>query len=191
MKKLRRILASAAIAAALSVGSAEAHLIDLGEFYTPNVLANPGAEADYIETFLGLGFDLTYLNKWNAPKEDGTGGGFEGGGAVDDDKFSVDPGGISNTQEIEWDLTGTGYAALYVLVKDGKTADGHYYRLYEVSDDQTVVGGPDLVTLDNPVKDISHIAWFGARASVPDGGLTLTMLGFALAGLGLVRLRFN
>ena len=166
----------------------QASLIDLGvRLIPPPPLGNPSAEADWIEGDQGLTFGLEYLEKF-----DTGGGGFDGGGLAPDSgpaSYTVtNPGGAA-TSDITWDLTGTGKEALYVLVKDGKDggpggSGNFYYHLYEVSDDQAVVGGPDTVTI-NYAKDISHISWFGGPAtSVPDGGAAIILLGVSLLGMG-------
>jgi hypothetical protein len=84
-------------------------------------------------------------------------------------------------------LTGSGWGATYLLIKDGDVAGGWLYRLYVVTDDQFLVGGG---TIDFELYDrqISHVTWFGTPGgTVPDGGMTLTLLGSALFGLGLLR----
>jgi hypothetical protein len=199
MNLSRRILASFAVVAllaAVAAKPAEAHLISLGTYFLASPLGSPSAEAAWIESVVSGAPDLTYLNKWDGES------GFDNvpPGAVDEIHFDVDPGGESSTQTIEWDLTGTGYSALYVLIKDGEADDPStpsdhtklaYYRLYEVSSDQTIIGGPDEVAFTSPAKDISHISWYGVVSSVPDGGATIMLLGTALVGLGALRRKFQ
>ena len=43
-------------------------------------------------------------------------------------------------------------------------------------------------TFDDPVRDISHISFFGSPGGgVPDGGATVMLLGAGLGALGMVR----
>jgi hypothetical protein len=183
MKLARGILVTAAVATLLSGRPAEAGLIDLGTAFLSSPLGSPSAEADWIEDRADLAHDLTYLNKWDAG-----GSGFDSvpPGAVTSSHFTVTPGGAETSQLITWDLAGTGYAAQYVLIKDGKTPEGHYYRLYEVTADQ-VITGTDTVRFTNPEKNISHIAWYGVPAAVPDGGATVALLGLGFIALGVAR----
>lgn len=167
---------------------ANAHL-NLEAYYELDaVIGNPAEEADWIETELSLAFDLSYLNKYNYG-----GGGWDGGGEVDDANFSVDPLAGEPTQaDIEWDLTGTGFTASYVLVKDGRDNGKFLYSLYSVSADQSVVGGPDTVQVNADAdKAISHIAWYGVPGSggptVPDGGTAIVLLGMGLVGMAALR----
>jgi hypothetical protein len=63
------------------------------------------------------------------------------------------------------------------------------YRFYGVSADETFVGS-GTVTFDDPVKNISHISFFGSptqQHGVPDGGTTVILLGGALSVLGMAR----
>jgi len=179
---------SAIAAAVVLVGLptvAQAHLIDLtpGGFGVASVIGNPADEADFIENFVGLDFDLLYLEKFD------NGTGFDGLGAAPDSgiaNYSVDTASLL-AQDIEWDLTGSGHEALFVLAKNGKAGgpNGDFlYHLYGVSPDQRTIGGPDTVSI-NGAKDISHISWFGgpSTADVPDGGATCILLGSSLLGM--------
>ena len=61
------------------------------------------------------------------------------------------------------------------------------YRFYGVSADETLIGS-GTVTFDNPVRNISHISFFGSPGGqVPDGGTTVMLLGAALGSLGMAR----
>jgi hypothetical protein len=73
------------------------------------------------------------------------------------------------------------------LIKDGNVqSSGMIYRFYDVTPGQEVVGF-GTVTFDNPVRNISHVTFFGCAGAVPDGGTTLMLLGAALGSLGMVR----
>jgi hypothetical protein len=76
------------------------------------------------------------------------------------------------------------------LIKSGNVrGSGMLYRFYGVSADEKVIGA-GTVTFDNPVKNISHISFFGSPTltrSVPDGGTTVMLLGGALSVLGVAR----
>jgi hypothetical protein len=197
MKKLAGVLAGVALVALVATSPAQASIIpydngDDGYFLLDGPLGNPAAEEAFIEALVGG--DVTYLNKYNYDT------GFEGGGAVNPGGNFFDQGaaGGSNTKTISWDLTGSGFGANYVLIKDGTVdnpnpppTNAHLYRLYVVTDDQFLIGGGDVSFLPDFNKNISHVSWFGSPAGVPDGGMTLTLLGCALVGLGALRRRFS
>ena len=100
----------------------------------------------------------------------------------------------ANSWDISWDLTGSGFGLDGLLIRDGKIpdTDNMLYRFYGVSADETFVGS-GTVTFDDPVKNISHISFFGSPGSptqqhgVPDGGTTVMLLGGALSVLGMAR----
>jgi hypothetical protein len=189
MKRRAAVLASVAAMALMAASPAQADLIPFdngnsGYYLFASPLGSPSDEAAWIASVTGA--DVTYLNKFNY----GSTGGFDNTGAVGSASF--DPGGSAKGTEktISWNLTGTGYEASYVLIKNG-TVGGHLYRLYMVTDDQAI-SGSGTVTFGPiyPSKQISHVGWFGSGAtSVPDGGTTLLLLGSALVGLGALRRR--
>jgi hypothetical protein len=187
MNTMQKFMLTIVSVAAFSVGTAQASLIDLGLFSLNGPLGSPQDEADWIESVIPLGYDLIYLEKYNY------GTGFDGTGAAPDSgqaDYTVDPTIQGPNADITWDLTGTGFTASYVLVKDGVDAGKHLYRLYDVTDDQATVGSDD-VTINND-KNISHIAWYGQRDSgggVPDGGATVALLGFGMVAVGYLRRR--
>lgn len=90
---------------------------------------------------------------------------------------------------VSWNLTGTGYEMVAVLLKNGRHAGA---TLYGVSDCQALVSLGDLATMLNPDAGgrggISHISFFGrTHTDLPDGGTTVVLLGCALAAVALVR----
>ncbi len=79
----------------------------------------------------------------------------------------------------------------YLLVKDGKQTPAWY--LFNL----TLLGwnGTDDLVLSGfwPAQgSISHVTLYGTTSTnrVPDGGMTISLLGSALVGLGLLRRRF-
>jgi hypothetical protein len=163
-----------------------------GPFSRP-VLSGDQAETDFVSGVAG--FDVLMLAKME-----------DNNGATTIDVSSVLTGKpylfstttpLGNTADVNWVLTGSGYEIDYVLVKDGKApgtvgagSANIYYNLYEVINNQFVVGG-DTVTIDGS-KGISHISFFGRQFDqpgppVPDGGMTLILLGGALFSLASVR----
>jgi VPDSG-CTERM motif len=166
-----------------------AHLLAPHQFFTNGPIGNPSAELNYLQTHGGGIYQPTflpatsqYLGKYNA------GGPFENGALNISQYVSINV--ISgNTWEVSWNLTGSGFTLDGVLIKDGNVqGKGHLYRFYGVSADETLVGS-GTVTFDNPVKNISHITFFGSPGGngVPDGGATLMLLGAALSALGVAR----
>jgi hypothetical protein len=122
------------------------------------------------------------LGKFNA------GGPFENG-AINISQFVTINEVSGNTWEISWNLTGSGFTLDGVLIKDGNVqGKGHIYRFYGVSADEALIGA-GTVTFDDPVRDISHISFFGSPGGqgVPDGGATVMLLGAGLGALGMVR----
>jgi hypothetical protein len=78
----------------------------------------------------------------------------------------------------------------YLLVKDGAQTPAWY--LFNL----TALGWTGTQQLDLsgfwPQQGaISHVALYGGTVTVPDGGMTITLLGSTLVGLGLLRRKFN
>jgi hypothetical protein len=178
MKILKYMVVTAIAVAGLALQS-NASLINLGllQPLPSSPIGNEQAEADYLENYLSLSYQLhPVLPKieFSAPKP--------------------------TSYQISWDLTDTGFQLNFVLVKDGAaagTGGDQLYRLYGVTDDQRLASGsPQTVIIDqdnneSPDKEISHITFFGTGgAAVPDGGATVMLLGSALACLGALRRRF-
>ena len=71
-----------------------------------------------------------------------------------------------------------------MLIKDGSiagTQGDQLYRFYGISPEE-LTNGSGTVTFDNPVKDISHLSFFGCPGEhVPDGGMTVTLMGLGLS----------
>ena len=67
-----------------------------------------------------------------------------------------------NTWNISWNLTGSGLGLDGLLIKSGNVrGSGMLYRFYGVSANEKVIGS-GTVMFDNPVKNISHISFFGS-----------------------------
>lgn len=189
MKTLQKIGLGCMLLALLAVSS-EAHLILEG--YWDFGTGPSGGEADevlWIEGELGLN-GVVHLGKMmeTGPEADPL-------NLLDDGYITVS--GYFNsdvdTVTVSWDLTGTGYEMVAVMLKDGQPAGT---TLYSVSSDQRFISAGDQVTILNPTAEglggISHVSFFGrSTKDVPDGGTTLVMLGCALAGIGLIGRRLR
>jgi hypothetical protein len=166
--------------------NASAHLLDPHQFFTDGPIGNPASELNYLQTNGGGSYQPTFLPatseflfKQNA------------NGSTDGDfgqYFTVNMVS-SNSWEISWNLTGSGFTLDGVLIKDGNVqGQGMLYRFYGVSADETLIG-EGTVTFDDPRRGISHISFFGSPGGngVPDGGTTVMLLGAALGVLGMAR----
>ena len=163
-----------------------AHLLAPFQFFTNGPIGNPAAELNYLQTHGGGTYQPTFLpgtsqflfKQNNDGTTDGTFGQY----------FTVNQ--VSgNSWDISWNLTGSGFILDGMLIKDGNVhGQGMLYRFYGVSADETLIGS-GTVTFDNPVKNISHISFFGSPGGgqVPDGGTTVMLLGAALGALGIAR----
>lgn len=180
---------------------AYADAIFVNTYFESGPIGNPSDEADWIETILGLDYDLVFLYK-----NDAAAGDVEG--AVSASHFTA-PLGTGSTG-ISWDLTSTGYELYYILLKDGSHTDdplsGHLYTLYSVTADQFLSSnGTQTVGFVDPTpwpppyvyyqKSISHISFFGVEGQgtgiIPEPG-TLLLLGTGVVALGILgRRRFR
>ena len=162
-----------------------AHLLAPYQFFTAGPIGNPAAELTYLQTHGGGSYQPTFLpgtsqflfKQNNDGSTEGNFGQF----------FTVNQ--VSgNAWDISWNLTGSGFTLDGMLIKDGNVqGGGMLYRFYGVSADETLVGS-GTVTFDNPVRNISHISFFGSPGGqVPDGGTTVMLLGAALGSLGMAR----
>jgi hypothetical protein len=78
---------------------------------------------------------------------------------------------------------------LYLLVKDGNNQPiWYFYNLGNIWDGQETLKLQDFWPSNG---SISHVALYGTSTTVPDGGMTLILLGGALVGLETVRRRFR
>jgi hypothetical protein len=78
----------------------------------------------------------------------------------------------------------------YLLVKDGNQEPAWYlFNLTALS--WTGTQTLDLSGFWPNQGAISHVALYGTRTQVPDGGMTISLLGSALVGLGLLRRKLN
>jgi VPDSG-CTERM motif len=159
-----------------------AHLLDPVQFFHNGSIGNPAAELAYLQSNSYLPATSQYLGKYNA-------GGVVENGAINISTFVTVTEVGSNTWDISWNLTGSGFTLDGVLIKDGNVqGKGMLYRFYGVSADEALVGS-GTVTFDNPVRGISHITFFGSPGGgqVPDGGTTVMLLGAALGSLSMAR----
>jgi hypothetical protein len=182
MNKLKYLGAVLIAVAGLGLSQAQAHLLDPEQFFTAGPIGNGQAERDFLVNTGRLPATSEFLGKYNQ------GGVFEDG-AINISQYVTITETASNTWEISWNLTGSGFTLDGVLIKDGRVqGKGHIYRFYGVSADEALVGS-GTVTFDDPVRNISHISFFGSPGGngVPDGGATLMLLGAALGSLGMAR----
>jgi VPDSG-CTERM motif len=182
MNKLKYIGAVLIAVAGLGLQQAQAHLLDPVQFFTNGPIGNPSDEVTYLQGQGLLPATSQFLFKMN---NDGSTEGAFG------QYFTINM--VSgNTWEVSWDLTGSGFTLDGALIKDGRVqGNGMIYRFYGVSADETVAGS-GTVTFDNPVRNISHISFFGSPGGqVPDGGTTVMLLGAALSSLGAARRFFK
>jgi len=180
MNKLKYVAAVLIAVAGLSLQQAQAHLLDPVQFTTQNPIGSGTDENTFLQGQGLLPATSQFLGKFEAE------GGFENG-AINISQFVTINQLSGNTWEISWNLTGSGFTLDGVLIKDGRAGGGELYRFYGVSADEALVGS-GTVTFDNPVRDISHISFFGSSGpGVPDGGTTLMLLGAALGSLGMAR----
>jgi VPDSG-CTERM motif len=163
-----------------------AHLLAPFQFFTNGPIGNPAAELNYLQTHGGGSYQPTFLPATSQflfkMNNDGTTDGDFG------QYFAINM--VSgNTWDISWNLTGSGFTLDGLLIKDGNVQGlGMLYRFYGVSADEVLVGS-GTVTFDDPVKNISHISFFGSPGGqqVPDGGTAVMLLGAALGVLGIAR----
>jgi VPDSG-CTERM motif len=182
MNKLKYFAAVLIAVAGMGLQQAQAHLLDPDQFFTAGPIGNGTDENAFLQNRGSLPATSQFLGKYNQ------GGVFENG-AINISSYVSVTEVSGNTWEISWNLTGSGFTLDGVLIKDGRVqGKGHIYRFYGVSDDQALVGS-GTVTFDDPVRDISHISFFGSPGGngVPDGGTTLMLLGAALGSLGMAR----
>jgi hypothetical protein len=184
MNKLKYLTAILIAIAGLGLQQAQAHLLDPDQFFHSGPIGNPTNELNHLQNNGGPFLPATskfLFKKNNNGSTDGDFGDF----------FTVSMT-TGNSWDISWKLAGSGFGFDGVLIKDGNVqGSGMLYRFYGVSADEKFVGS-GTVTFDDPVKNISHIGFFGSPGSptqhgVPDGGTTVMLLGGALSVLGMAR----
>lgn len=159
---------------------AMADVFHVEDFLLEDILGDPDAELAFVQEETGDP-TLQFLAKKN---EDGSPD--EGDLA---DEFMVSFMGIS--ADVSWDLTGTGFAMGWILIKDGAIEGDHLYGLWGVTDDQAIIGGGEVGFVDQE-RDVSHVSFFGFPGvngeEVPEPSILL-VLGAGLLGLGIRRRR--
>ena len=180
MNKLKYIAAILIAVAGLGLQQAQAHLINPITFDVNLNNYNPDTEMAHLQSQSMLPGTSQFLFKQNNDNTtDGNFGQYFTINMVD-----------GNTWDITWNLTGSGFTLDGVLIKDGSIDHGgtQHFRFYGVSDDE-ITSGAGTVEFVNPVRNISHVVFFGSEGStnVPDGGSTVMLLGAALGSLGMAR----
>jgi hypothetical protein len=188
MNKMKYLAAVLIAVSGLGLQQAQAHLLDPFQFTTANPIGNPADDLAYLQSHGGGSYQPTFLPATSQflfkQNNDGTTDGNFG------QYFTVTHNGTTNTWTVSWDLTGSGFTLDGVFIKDGVSSPHNLlYRFYGVSADEALKSDtPQIVTFDNPVKNISFVEFFGSPGgSVPDGGTTVMLLGTALGSLGMVR----
>jgi protein with PEP-CTERM/exosortase system signal len=185
MNKMKYLAAVLIAVAGMGLQQAQAHLLPPTQFFHAGPIGNPDAENTYLQNNGHLPATSQYLGKFNRN---------------DDNTSTIENGAINistyvtvvfsgNSATISWNLTGSGFTLDGLLIKDGNVqGKGQLYRFYGVSADETTEGSGTVI-FDNPVKNISHITFFGSPGGngVPDGGTTVMLLGAALGSLGMAR----
>lgn len=160
-----------------------AHLLAPDQFFTSSPIGSGTDENTYLQNAGLLPATSQFLFKQDS---DGTTDGDFG------QYFTVSI--VDNVATITWNLTGSGFTLDGVLIKDGSeagTGGDQLYRFYGVSPDEALIGS-GTVTFDDPIKNISHVSFFGSPGgAVPDGGTTVMLLGAALGSLGMARRFLN
>lgn len=124
---------------------------------------------------------------------------------IDKDEFDDPPVGTTDTEsflqvtitnfehpgeaDISWDLTGSGWQARYVAVKDGDSlGTGIKWVQYEVASDQWITGGGTVSTALDGDGCISHISLYATRGpSIPDPASVFLLGSACLIGFAGVR----
>ena len=168
-----------------------AHLLAPYQFFTAGPIGNPANELSYLQTHGGGSYQPTFLPATSQylGKRENT-GSWENGinGTFQIQNYVTVTVVSGNTWNVSWNLTNSGFTMDGMLIKDGNAgAQGMLYRFYGVSADEALIGS-GTVTFNDPVKNISHITFFGSPGgTVPDGGTTVMLLGAALSTLGVAR----
>jgi hypothetical protein len=201
MKKMMMLAMVCVMALSFTATDAQATALAVGDlqylgFYTSPEPSSPTDEVGYINNLITLtsGQTFTTIGTKTYTRLDSTlVGPFDS--AVTGDTIKKD--GASKTNNTI-DLGLGGYT--YLVGKyDGTQGGGYVWLITDVSGIVTVPGelpglvtNPDGTTSFGTAKfDVSHISVYKSQTSVPDGGMTLMLLGGALLGLESLRRRFR
>jgi hypothetical protein len=184
MTKLKYLTVILIAVAGLGLQQAQAHLLPPTQFFHNGPIGNPSDELAFLQSNGFLPATSQYLGKFDRNADNTN---HVSNGAINIASF-VTVTFAGNVATISWDLTNSGFTLDGLLLKDGNADQQQLYRFYGVSADEALVGS-GTVTFDNPVKNISHITFFGSPGGghVPDGGTTVMLLGAALSTLGVAR----
>jgi hypothetical protein len=96
-----------------------------------------------------------------------------------DNKGQVLPRGNGPSTGLQINLSGLSFKPTYAMVKWGQDSEFYY------------IGGlTGTITLNNDINkngESHYDLWTGESPQVPDGGMTVVLLGAALSGLALIR----
>jgi len=165
-----------------------AHLLAPFQFELASPIGNPAQELNYLQTHGGGSYQPTFLSATSQYLGKFNNNNTIENGAINISSYVTITVVDGHTWDVSWNLTGSGFVLDGMLLKDGVSSPrNQLYRFYGVSADETLIGS-GTVTFDNPVKNISHLTFFGSPGgAVPDGGTTVMLLGAALGALGVMR----
>ena len=195
MKKLFAVLFAGVLVLGLSAGPALASPINITIDTTGNLLNLPGgvatdAQYDAIagngnSTAKNLVFLSAMISRWNAVHNPD----IPAAGAL-----ALDQGSLS----------GSSYAGQagfqYVVFHWGNSANspGGFYAAYYLGGEAISFSSlPQVWVWDDDERELETIGgfssarYFGTTTTVPDGGMTLMLLGGALVGIGALRRKFS
>jgi VPDSG-CTERM motif len=186
MKSLFKYAAVTAVAAAMATSSYALTVTPAGAFTTGTQTGVPQILAE-IQSNTGINLNGLELYKQNAGEASDS-GSFAGSYQTSFSPDATDATGF----KIDY-ISGSSISAnpVYLLVKDGNSNPAWY--LFNI----TGWNGTDDIDGSGfwPQKGaISHVSIYGTSRpgnGVPDGGVTLLLLGSAVAGLGLLRRKLS
>jgi VPDSG-CTERM motif len=185
MKSLFKLAAVTAVAAAMATSSYALTVTPAGAFTTGTQTGVPAIIAE-IQANTGINLNGLELYKQDA-------GGSESGSFASSYTTTFSPNDDDATGfKIDY-ISGSSISAnpVYLLVKDGNSNPAWY--LFNI----TGWNGTDDIDGSGfwPQKGaISHVSIYGTSRpgnGVPDGGVTLLLLGSAVAGLGMLRRKLS
>jgi hypothetical protein len=180
MKAIYKVAAITALSVGMAINSYALTVSPGGEIGSGNATGVPQI---ITEINNNLGINLAGMELYKQDAGGGEAGGFAGSYNTSFSPNDADASGFTITY-----VGGSAISAnpVYLLVKDGNNNPAWY--LFNI----TGWNGTDVITGSGfwPQNGaISHVSIYGTpgTTTVPDGGLTLVLLGASVAGLGLLR----